>query len=129
MGAAVYNSPLGFVQNSNLATTSAHQDWAVSSVVEHCLHTRSFQVARLFPHHIFALTFSGRNFHRPALVCTQETLNFLSNYDYATTAEIRRTRIRHSNQIQNSRDRASLYRGLSREALDLSLGCKSILVD
>ena len=56
---------------SNLATTSVHPDWAVSSVVEHCLHTRSFQVARLFPHHIFALTFSRRNFRRPALVCTQ----------------------------------------------------------
>ena len=46
--------------------------WAVSSVVEHCLHALSFQVARLFPNHIFALTFSGRNFYRLALVCTQK---------------------------------------------------------
>ena len=64
----VYNARLAVRGVSNLATTSAHPDWAVSSVVEHCLHTRSFQVARLFPHHIFALTFSGCNCYRLASV-------------------------------------------------------------
>ena len=49
MGAAVYNSPLGFVQYSNLATLGAHQDWAVSSVVEHCLHTAGVTSSKLVP--------------------------------------------------------------------------------
>lgn len=35
----VYNARLAVQGVSNLATTSAHPDWAVSSVVEHCLHT------------------------------------------------------------------------------------------
>ena len=72
MDAAVYNLPLGLTPRLQSRRNLRASDWAVSSVVEHCLHTRSFQVARLFPHHIFALTFSGRNFYRLALVCTQK---------------------------------------------------------
>ena len=49
MGAAVYNSPLGFVRYSNLATLGARQDWAVSSVVEHCLHTAGVTSSKLVP--------------------------------------------------------------------------------
>ena len=71
MDAAVYNLPLGLTPRLQSRRNLRASDWAVSSVVEHCLHTRSFQVARLFPRHIFALTFSRRNFRRPALVCTQ----------------------------------------------------------
>ena len=34
---------------SNLATTSVHPDWAVSSVVEHCLHTAGVTSSKLVP--------------------------------------------------------------------------------
>ena len=45
----VYNARIAVRGVSNLATTSAHPDWAVSSVVEHCLHTAGVTSSKLVP--------------------------------------------------------------------------------